>query len=102
MTKWSEDVLKSLLRHNSGCKLARSISWARFTELFKRANHDPCKECGFYGPKCEFLKKFDAIDKEKRASVFGLNRHKTNAQWAEELNISKRQVTKRRKEGTLK
>ena len=75
---------------DSGCELSKY-----FPELYDRTDGDPCIACG---GRNECTIPLKSINHQKpRAKI----QTETNAEIATRLGISKRQVAKRRKEGTL-
>jgi len=92
------DKFIDLIRPNSGCKLAESMSFSMFQGLCERTKNI-CDGCAFN--PCEKMRKDKERDKAMRRANFGTHTHKTNAEIAKEMGISKRQVSKMKKKGEL-
>ena len=97
----SVSKLNAMLKGDSGCNLVgKGDQIAIFIGIFKATSGNPCPGCAWLG-HCEFLKKEERRKKMKKMGKFGKHDFKTNAELAKELGISKRQVSRKRIEGTL-
>ena len=84
------------IRPDSGCELAKSL--ATFKGLWRFTNEKPCLGCGFR-IDCSFLKRISLEDIIKKKEFFNRPHFKTNAQFAKEKGVSKRQASKLRRKG---
>lgn len=72
---------------------------AIFMGLYKEVNGNVCDGCGFnLSNECKGYREIALIKNHQTA---GLRKYKTNAELAAELGVSKRQVSKMRKFGTI-
>ena len=86
-----------MIRPGAGCKLAEA-GFAVFQHIYNTSNGDPCDGCG-YNQGCELLEKEAKDSRLRKQGNFGKVGFETNAEIAERLGISKRQVVKMRKRG---
>jgi hypothetical protein len=96
----NEDLFTDMIRPGSGCDLAEGREYGYFAGIWKLTGGNPCKGC-FTKGYCGFMKKYRQKDKDQRVADFGKHAHKTNAELAAELGVSKRQIAKMRKRGKL-
>ena len=100
-----EDVIDVYTNfHSNGCKLAEDMPPSAFLGLYgmaKQKDGSVCVGCAFsnHGNSCSAKKKMDDTNRRKSKGIS--NPEKTNAEWAAELGVTKRQVARMRKEGKL-
>ena len=82
----------------SDCKLL-SPSVVCLTALYELTNGVPCRECS-HNRSCHTLNNFKLKDKQRKSGQ-KMFVGKTNQQIADEMGISKRQVSKMRRKGEL-
>jgi xanthine dehydrogenase iron-sulfur cluster and FAD-binding subunit A len=90
--------------HTENCPLKDSFGMVAFILFLERVNGDACTTgCGFYNMgKCQGYRDICQAKKmSKRATSYKQPLTETNAQIAERLGVSKRQVAKMRKKGEL-
>ena len=95
-----QEKIRALIKPDSGCKLCDSFGShvAAFIQLCSMT-HDVCDGCA-YNP-CDRMRLLELEEKQRRANNFGKVNFETNAEIAERLGISKRQVAKMKKRGEL-
>ena len=80
---------------SDNCELRKSFGndkWAAFIYIYKKTNGNPCREC-FYKVKCKIYRTF--------ITNTSTNYSETNSEVAERLGISKRKVSKMRRNGEI-
>lgn len=82
---------------NASCFLAKGMDPVYFVGLYQETNNKICVGCA-WEPGC--VAKVTIKRAQQRGTPI-TTLHKTNAQLAKELNVSKRQVAKMRAAGTL-
>jgi len=93
-------IYVDMIRPDSGCILANDNEYGIFAGVWRLSGGKPCAGCGDAND-CEFRKTRAKAAQTRKARDFGKSKHKTNAEWAAELGVSKRQVGKMRKRGEL-
>lgn len=83
---------------DNGCNLAKNMDANYFTALCVAANMKICEGCWTEG-RCGCEKKVRNLATKGAPSNKLKEAVKTNAQWAVQLGVTKRQVAKLRKEG---
>ena len=94
------DIFIDMARPNSGCNLAADMDIVMFKGLFELSDGNICPGC-IERDRCAFQEKRTSLKKAASKARFGTHDHKTNATYAAEMGVSKRQVAKLRKRGEL-
>jgi hypothetical protein len=94
----TQDEIINMAHPDSGCKLARTMTFAMFHGLCLRAG-DVCKQC-IFNP-CQRMKKIEDLKRQKEAKRRVKYDLETNAEIAKRLGITPRQASKMRKRGEI-
>jgi len=94
------DIFVDMAQPNSGCDVAEGMDIIMFKGLFEITGGNICPEC-VERDQCAFQERRKSLKKAAHAVRFGNHGHKTNAEYATDMGVSKRQVAKMRKRGEL-
>ncbi len=96
------DLFVDMVRPDSGCDLANNSPFAIFQGVFDATNGELCDGCGYHNG-CTFMLKRALKGVPRVCTGFGASPYReTVAEIAKKLGISRRQVRKMRRDGSLK